>query len=330
MKRLLPLLVVPFLSVNLQAGGLVAAQVDARARWVAHIDLEALHASQLYQAILEADEGQGIQAALNQLVETEGVDLFRDVRGATLYGSDADDENAVALLATSTTAEAVIARWEEKIKAQPIDIGGRACRMWSDGDESGYAFLRATPTSTDRLLVMSKSKDALAQALDVLDGKLTSLAKKPSADITGITRPGTIVSLSATEILETIPGLSEAGPDSTIAKMAQGLRVEFGEFDGRFFLDVNVRTERAEDAMRIQQILQGLTALASFAAEDPTTGATIGRWLKALDLSSDGPNMRVRFEYDLKLLIQEARALGITGDEESDEPAEKRVKVQQK
>lgn len=327
MKLLAPLLLFPLLATNVQAGGLLPSQVDARARWIAHVDLESFHKTQLYQALLDADEEGGIQRGLNELLETEGIDLFRDVRGATLYGTGPKDEGAVALIATTASAEPALERWQKKLGAKSLDVAGHACLEWKDGDEAGYSFLR-TGSTTDRLLVVSKSKEALASALDVLEDRRPSLAKQPSAELSTTLAPGSFAFLAAAGLFDQIEGLTETGPESTVARLAQGVRVELGEHDGRFFFDARLKTKRDEDAIRVQQILQGLLALVSLAGDEPEVGATITRWSKALELTRQAQTLQLHFEYDLKLFIQEARALDAIDKEKKAEKAEKAEKTE--
>jgi hypothetical protein len=321
MKLLAPLFLFPLLATNLQAGGLVPSQVDAGAHWVAHIDLESFHKTQLYQALLEADEKGEIQHGLNELLETEGIDLFRDVRGATLYGTGPKDEGAVALIATNASAEPALERWQKKLGAKSVDVAGRACLEWKDGEKSGFSFLRTEGSTTNRLLVVSKSKETLANALDVLQDKRPSLAKQPSAELSTALAPGSFAFLAAAGMFDQIEGMPETGPESTVARLAQGVRVELGEHDGRFFLDARLRTKRDEDALKVQQILQGLLALVSIAAEEPE-GATLTRWAKGLEVTHQAQSVQLHFEYDTKLFIQEARGLDALDKEKKAEKAE--------
>jgi hypothetical protein len=309
MKLLAPLVLFPLFAANVHAGGIVPSQIDARARWVAHVDIEGFSKTSLYQSLLEADTEKEIEQGLSELLATEGIDLFRDVRGATVYGIGPDEASAIALIATTAAAEPMLARWQEETGAKPIDVAGHACLSWGKDDETAYSFLRVTPDSKDRLLVVSKSKDALAQALEVIEGKRVNLAKQPSEALDMKCSSGTFAFVAATGIFDEIQGLGEIGPQSAVARMAKSVRVEVGEHDGRFSFDARLTTERDEDAVKVQQIAQGLLALVSLASEEPEVGDTLGRWMKALQLTRDQKTIRLHFEYDLKLLIQEARHL---------------------
>lgn len=329
MKLFATTLSLTLLAAGAQAGGLVPSQIDATARWIGHFDLQGFHDSRVYQAMLDADQNKDIERGLSELFNTSGIDLFRDVRGLTLYGSAPDDKSGVALISTTSSVEPALATWRDKLHAKPVVIGGQPCFEWKDGDDS-FSCLRATPDSTDRLLVISHSQDGLAHALEVLDGKRASLATQPSTELSTTLQRGTFAFLAATGIFDQTKGLGGAsvgihkekgehgdleisasgdGPESVIARLAQGLRVEIGENGGQIFADVHLRTAREEDATKLQQIVQGLMALASFAADEPDVGATLGRWLKAVQMNRQGSTLELSFAYDLATLIREARAI---------------------
>ncbi len=329
MKLFATALSLTVLAAGARAGGLVPTQIDSTAKWMGHIDLQAFHESRVYQAMLDADQNKDIERGLSELFNTSGIDLFRDVRALTVYGSAPDDKSGVALISTTASVEPALATWRDKLHATPIVIGGQPCFEWKDNDVS-FSCMRATPDSTDRLLVISHSQDGLAHALEVLDGKRASLATQPSPELSTTLKPGTFAFLAATGIFDQTQGLGAAsvgvhkdkgghgsvdisaggdGPESVIARLAQGLRVELGENSGQIFVDVHVRTAHEEDATKLQQIVQGLMALASFATEEPDVGATLGRWLKAVQLTRRDSTLELSFSYDLATLIREARAL---------------------
>ncbi len=330
MKLILIAVSVPLLAAGVQAGGLLPAQVDAQARWIGHVDLQAFHDSQIYQSLLEADEEHNIEKGLGELFTTQGIDLFRDLRGVTAYGTGPADDDAVALIDTTSNAEPALARWRDQLHATAVDIGGRACMQWMEGGKTSFSCLRSNPDKIDRLLVVSHSRDGLEHALDVLDGKRTNCAKEAPAELSLTMQPGTLVFFAASGIFDQANGLglgkvdlrhgghgkhelkvgvSADGPESVIARLAQGVRLEFGETGGHLFTVVQLHTQREEDAKKLQQIVQGLMALASFATEEPDVGATLGRWLGAVQMTRQDQTLRLSFDYDLKTLIREARAL---------------------
>jgi hypothetical protein len=344
MKLLHAALLLPLLATNLQAGGLVPAQIDAKARWIGHVDLQAFHDSQVWRAMLEADEKKEIEQGLSELFTTQGIDLFRDVRGATVYGAGIDDKDAVALIATTESAEPALARWREELKAKPIEIAGHACMQWHEGEEAAFSFLRSKPDSTDRLLVISHTRDGLSRALEVLEGQRASYATQPSAEISTTLAPGTFAFFAANGIFDQTTGMGSSevkvrqgageskelhigiggdGPQSAIARLAQGVRVELGETGGRISLDVHVKTARDEDAVKLQKIVQGLMALASFAADEPDVGATLARWIEAVQVTRVDRTLGLSFAYDLKTLINEGRAIDAIEREKREEKGDK-------
>jgi hypothetical protein len=110
-------------------------------------------------------------------------------------------------------------------------------------------------------------------------------------------------------VFDQIKDLEGDEPQSRVARMTDGVRLEVGEVGGRLFFDARLRTKQAKDALQVQQILQGLMALASFVGNEPEVGMTLGRWIKAVSIESSDRTVTVRFEYDLKTLIAEMRAL---------------------
>lgn len=309
MKLLHIAVVLPCLALSSQAGSLVPSQVDARARWIGHVDVQAFHDSQIYGLMLEADEHKQIELGLSHLFTTEGIDLFRDVRGATAYGLGAGDKEGVVLIDTTAGAEPALARWYEKLAAKPVEIGGQLCMQWGDEGRPAYSCLRTAPDTGERLLVVSHSRDGIEQALDVLAGERPSLASQPSAALPVDVASGTIAFFAAEGIVDQLHGVEGAGPHSAVARLAQGVRMELGEVGGRVFVDLRLKTGQDEDAIKLQQIVQGLMALVSFVGDEPEVQSTLARWLGAVQVTRADSTLRLRFDYDLRTMIREARVL---------------------
>ena len=312
----LPLLSCP--AAPVASPGIDRAQVDASAKWVAHFDVEAFRSTQLFQEIKAADKEGELDKALSEVAEQHGIQLLDDVFSVTAYGTALGEEHGVVLVQGNAHVEAALAAAQEKHGAKSLRIRERDCVQWGAGAEDGFSWL-SPGTGDRRQVVLSKTQADLEQALDVLDKKRPALDTQPQSDLYAPLAAGSFAFVAATGILEELAG--PHGHDikqmSAAARLAKGLRIELGETSGNVYLDLRLRTEKPEDAQRIQKIFDGLLALPGLMhGADTEAGEVIDRLTQAIKVEALNEIAHVRFQYAAKALFGEIQKLHGLDDEE--------------
>jgi len=310
MLLLTALIALPLSCSPAPAGGLDRTQVDAQAKWLAHLDIETFRATQLYQEIKAADKEGEIEKGLAKVASEHGIQLFEDVYSVTAYGTALGEDHGVVIVRANAHVDAAFAKWQEQSGARAIRIGERDCIQWGENDSAGFSCLRPT-TGDRREIVLAKSQADIAQALDVLDKKRPGLDSQPQSDLFAPPTAGTFAFVAASGILEELAG--PEGHDvqqlSAMARLAKGVRVELGESGGSMVLDLRLRTEKPEDAKRVQRIFDGLLALPGLLHGDSEMGEVIDRLTQAITVEVVNDSAHLRFQYGAHALFTELQLL---------------------
>jgi len=312
----LPLLACP--AAPVASPGLDRAQVDASAKWVAHFDVEALRSTQLFQEIKAADKDGELDRALSEVAEEHGIQVLEDVFSVTAYGTALGEEHGVVLVQANARVEAALAAAQVKAGAKSLRIRERDSLQWGAGAQSGFSCLLPA-TGDRRQIVLTKTQADLEQALDVLDRKRPALDSQPQSDLYAPPAAGSFAFVAATGILEELTGAH--GHDikqvSAATRLAKGLRIELGEASGNVYLDLRLRTEKPEDAQRIQKIFVGLLAMpGAVLGTESEEGEVIERLTQAITVEALNEIAHVRFQYASKALFGEIQKLHGLDDEE--------------
>jgi hypothetical protein len=233
------------LAAPLHAAELVPSQVPVAARWHLHADLDAMRASTTGKAVfarIEADHGARLRAFKRMF----SVHPLHDLRGITLFG-DGRPDHAVALIEGRFNR----AHLEDVVKAADgYEAGthaGLTVHHWIDqGVPQHAAFAR------EDLLVFSRQRDSLLQALDTLKAQVPAEREAFFASHGGKPLIAARVRLSEIEV---------PGDAARLVRMAKTLHLAANEDGGRFTVRMAVETADATDADRLRRMLDGVIAL---------------------------------------------------------------------
>jgi hypothetical protein len=240
---IIPLL---FLVGPLPAGEIVPSRIPPSAPWQLHADVDAMRASETGKTLfarIEADHGAKLRAFKRMF----SLHPLNDLHGITLYG-DGKPEHAVALI-DGTFDRAHI---EDVVRAadgyQPGSHAGYAVHHWKDKGISQHAAF-----ASDSLLVFSRQRDLLHDALDVL--KANAPAKPDAFFAANGGKPLIAASARLSEI-------DMPGDEARLVRMARTLRVAFNEHGGRFTVRIGAETADATNAEQLRRMLDGVIAFA--------------------------------------------------------------------
>ena len=261
-SALLPglLLVLP---PTLTAGPLPAAKVPADAKWVLHLDADKLQTTQVgthfLREVLDPKSAKG-KADLRQWLD---FDLdWTQVHSVTAFGATYEpkqDNTGLLLVHTSMEVvkglETAIERNTPALRPEKIEAGPTP--LYRVNHDS---YIWAGPGGQ---FLVGKSREAVEHARAAFTGR------EPN--------------LTGTKLLETyrpaanaffFVGLAEdfgrkasLPPKAAVLKQAEGGRLGVGERGDKVFATLALRTTTPEVAQQIQQVVQGLVALATLSQE---------------------------------------------------------------
>jgi hypothetical protein len=189
---------------------------------------------------------------VDMVARMTGMDPRKDVRDATAYGLDTDKRNGVLIVRAKVNREFLTRMVEKAADHKTMKHGDYTLHAWTHkrGRHSGPA---VGAFYKDDVLVFARTEAAVANALDVLDGRRGPVAG--DAPLAGRVRPGSIVVARATAV----------DPDTRCPVLKQGraFRVALGEHEGKSFYRARLEMASPAAADDVVDVVKGFTALAS-------------------------------------------------------------------
>jgi hypothetical protein len=154
-----------------RADALDKSRVPAQARWVAHVDVEALTHSTLFAA-MKAQHGKDFEldGDLAELESEFGIDPFVDLKSLTVYCAEKSPERSVILMSGSEKLDAALTRLQEQPGYRTEKESGHTLHVWSQGDETWYGWVLRRDSSANRVVVLSGNRDDLLNGVAVVRG----------------------------------------------------------------------------------------------------------------------------------------------------------------
>ena len=179
------------------------AGVPADARYVIHLDMDAMRPTQLWQVIddrLVGNEAFGSKMGLFE--QGSGMRFPRDLHGVTVFGHVAGDAAAVVVVRAKMNADQFLTALQFADNYASGTYGKYEVASWDDDDRTLYAAFHDGST-----LLFARSADNLHAALDVMDAKAPALAAD-SPLLTGAKGPALVYAATVDPADQTPPGVT--------------------------------------------------------------------------------------------------------------------------
>jgi hypothetical protein len=147
-------------------------RVPADAKYVLHVDMDALRPTKLWAAIndrLVGNEAFGTKMGLFE--QGSGMHFPHDLHAITIYGRAVGDEAAVVVVRAKMNRAQFMAAIQFADNYAGDSYGKYDVASWDDDKRALYCAFH-----DDATLIFARSLDNLKSALDVMDGKLPAVA----------------------------------------------------------------------------------------------------------------------------------------------------------
>jgi hypothetical protein len=273
LARILPL-ILP-LALTSVGSPLQKEQVAADAKWLVHLDVDKLRSTAIGDYVIH----QVLDAKLGALTRQFDFDLdWKKVRSLTAYGTGFQSEssfNGVLLINTELDLQKALdaaigkASPENNNKSAPIQKTQEAdVTTYSLKDQMFASFKPGRP------VIVGKSLDSIQKAGEVLSKTSANLAStKAFSEFPKAQKPFFFMgAVEALNLNNELAAGSHDGdsfnPKAKILKLADGGRVMLGEDSHQLFLDLSLKAKSADLVTQMQQVIQGMIALASLSQTD--------------------------------------------------------------
>jgi len=301
------------------AGPLDKTKVASDAKWLVHVDVEGLRNSAFGEYVM--NEFVKPQLENNDQLKHANLSMnISNIMSITAYGASID-KGPDGVLMVSTTAD----------PRKDLDtVAGMF--LASQGTNTPFLLVDKDPlplysfsktvyfAPAGHTLFIAKSREQIERAHEVARGKADSLAKTsgfknfseaPKAYFTAAIADGFMGNLG-------VP------PQAQILREATGGRLCLGERDKNVFVNLVFQGRNDMATTRIQQVLQGVVALASLSQQDEE----ITRLASGIKITSEGPDVVVNLEYPVDKTIQKIKEE--TSNDHRPHAAPKKAKLKKK
>lgn len=261
--------------------------VPADAKWLVHVDVDAIRQSTVVQKMWPKamEMHPDAQKRIEKLLAETGMDIRKDLHGVTLYGKQLGKHEGVAIVRAKCEPKLLL----EKAAAAPdhkvVEYGDYRIQTWTPKG-CPKAKTAAGVFFKPDVLVFAKTADEVKAALDVLTGKTACAAKGSALD--GRAFPGTTVLMRATGFADI-----DAPEKHKCVKQIKSLRVAMGENEGKSFFRARAEMDNEETAKQVTAIIEGGLAMAKLHTADKPDAKGL---VDAVKIHGEGANIMVGWE----------------------------------
>ena len=233
-------------------------QVAADAKWVVHIDVDAMRGSSVIEKAYYkvSDALKGAEQHLDKVRDYFGMDLRNDLHGVTVYSKTIGRPDGVLIVYANVDQKMLLEKAERAPDHKALKYGAYELHSWIDAKGKKVEHPVAGTFYKPNVIVFAPTFDALKAALDVLDGKSPSLAGKGSPLAAEIP--------AGTMVLARAVGLAGAKLPwkSPLVTQSDTFSLALGESQGQSFADAKLVTKSAETAQQVKAVVDGARAMA--------------------------------------------------------------------
>ena len=282
-KTLLTLLGLGLALTAGQAAKVDKTNISKDAKFVVHVDLDAVRASKIGATILKKMRQEEGREKLDALVEIIGFDPLTAIQGATMSGNGEED-NGILVVRHKADSNKLLAfmkldeyyRKTEHGKHEIHGAGGRG-----DGERGYVSFVNGTTS------VLAPSRELAGRGIDLVNGK--GAAEQVSPRLEKISKEVKNAFLIAHADIES---LKESIDDDNVRQMLKQAAVVMGESDEKLILSLAVDAYDADSAQQMEAMVNGLIGFARLNQEE---NPAIKDILKGLKVTRAGVTVSIHF-----------------------------------
>jgi len=230
--------------------------VPVEAKWIVHVDVDAMRAEsipqEIYNKVVAAHKN--VEDHFAKVEKELGMDPRKDLHSVTLYGPKLGDKLGVLVVHADVDQKVL----QEKVKQAPdykSETYGSYQLASFTKKEHGHTVPVTGTFWKPNVIVFGSSPEVLKVVLDAMDGKRPTLAGTTSA-LTAEIPAGTTVVARAIDL-----GDAAIPVKSPVVKQMDSLSLAMGESGSDAFLTAKIVTKSADMAQQIKAVLEGARAM---------------------------------------------------------------------
>lgn len=297
------------------------AHVSADARWIVHLDFDALRAGTVGQELVTAIE-KAQAGGLGDMIKIDVAKTLKTIGTVTAYGTNlSSDPKTIdgALIVQGTgelrkIAESLLLQGtiaEPKVFSEVTDLPFPAYAI-SDpkakSEDQAHLMIAFPP---EPVMIVCKSKAQLLRARDVIRGAAPSLAKTPGSPLARFTARTEGAYLFAASVVPAENVFPQNAPQTRMLQLANAGAVSLGERGENTFLHAELLASSGQNAEKLTKILQGMTAALALAE---TMDKQLAEFINATTVARSGDAVTLDLAYSSARLATMAKSLQQTAE----------------
>lgn len=278
-----------FLVCESGASTLQKSIIPEDADWVIHLDLEKFSSTQFGDQLLNNENIFGLTQKNARFHDKYQIDILKDIKGFTVYGSGKDEENTVVCLRGNFDQAYLLGLLAEEDSHKEIQHGNFTVHTWNYQEAGVFV--------DDNLTLIAHDVTAIRKALDVIAGKKANITTSSLMSTMNEIPPNVFFTALARDISE----LAEHESDVFIFKKAESALFTLTEEKEYINLRLNFTVKTLEDARNMESVIRGLISLAKMQMEEAQRDILLP--LEEIGISAEGKRIRVELSYPVQGLI---------------------------
>jgi len=302
MKRIAQILMVTLsLAATAMGGSLNNEQIAADSKWVLYLDFDGFRSTRVGDYFIKEVLGKKLSKAQDDLKHHLNFDLdLSKVSSVTVYGTDYQQpkSNAVLLIKSSLDVQGALDAAMLLMANADANQPEPVKKIEQDGI-TVYSLHDAVCLSVQpgNLLVVGHSPEATKKAVMVLQGKSANLAStRTFTDFPDMKKAFFFLGMA-----EGFNSDAALPPQAKVLQMADGGCLVLGERADLIFLNVALKAKTAEVVTQMQQVIQGLVALATLGQPD---NKDLMQLTQSVKISTAEKVVNVSAEYPVEKAIE--------------------------
>ena len=286
---LLGVLLTLFLVCESGASTLQKSIIPEDADWVIHFDVEKFSSTRFGDQLLNNENIFGLTEKNARFYDKYQIDILKDIKGFTVYGSGKDEENTVVCLRGNFDQAYLLGLLAEEESHKEIQHGNFTIHTWNYHESGVFV--------DDNLTLIAQDATAIRKALDVIAGKKANITSSSLMSLMNEIPPNVFFTALARDLSE----LAEHESDVFIFKKTESALFTLTEEKEYVNLRLNFTVKTLEDAQNMESVIRGLISLAKMQME--VDQREILRPLDDIGISAEGKKIRIELSYPIQELI---------------------------
>jgi hypothetical protein len=261
------------------------ADVPAEPAWVLHLDCDALRPSALGQFLLAEMEKPEAQAKLAAFQAMFNFDLRKQLHGLTLYSVGTTPQDGVLLVCADFDANRLVTLARAAKDYQTESYKQHLIHNWVDDKKKAVNGIKPRTYAAiygGRMVIFGQRQERVAQALDVADHLVPTLAGSSSFPQLGAAGTQSFIEAAARKL-----DLPAGDPNAAMFKMSRQMSLEVSESQAQVNAIVTLEANDEEIAGHMATIAQGLLSLMKLQKDKPEAV----KLADALTIKQEGPRV---------------------------------------